>query len=106
MSEKPKQLRFEDLQPHVEMLIDALENRGASSSGIPNEPMAECAQLYRDLLNRIRNKEIKGYELLWALHEHRLYTLEKTGDNQRHRINKIVHALDIFLEKEHSRLNN
>jgi hypothetical protein len=97
-----KQLKFEDLQPHVEMLIDALENRGASSSGIPNEPMVECAQLYRNLLNRIRNKEIEGYELLWALHEHRLYTLDKTGNNQRHRIKKIVYALDTFLEKEYS----
>jgi len=101
-----KKLRFEDLQPHVDMLIDALENRGASSSGISNEPMIECAGLYRNLLNKIRNKEIKGYDLLWALHEHRLYTLEKTGKNQRHRIDKIVHALDIFLQKEYDKVNN
>ena len=97
--------KFEDLQPHVEMLIDALENRGASSSGVPNLPMVECAQLYRNLLNKIRNKEIKGYDLLWALHDHKMYTLEKTGKNQRHRIHKIVLALDVFLEKEFIKVN-
>lgn len=101
-----KHLRFEDLQPHVDMLCDALENRGASSSGIPNDAMVECAQLYRNLLAKIRSKEIKGYDLLWALHEHRLYTLEKTGNNQRHRIDKIVRALDIFLEKEYNKVNS
>lgn len=98
--------RFEDLQPHVEMLIDALENRGASSSGMPNENVYHCAQMYRNLLNKIRNKEIKGYDLLWAIHEHRMYTLEKTGNNQRHRIYKIVHALDFYLQKEYDRVNN
>jgi len=98
--------RFEDLQPHVEMLIDALENRGASSSGFPNEKVYHCAQMYRNLLNKIRNKEIKGYDLLWAIHEHRMYTLEKTEKNQRHRIYKIVLALDFYLQKEYDRVNN
>lgn len=101
-----KKLKYEDLQPHVDMLIDALENRGASSSGISNEPMVECARLYRNLLNKIRNKEVKGYDLLWAIHEHKMYTLEKTGKNQRHRIEKIVRALDIYLQKEFVKINS
>jgi len=100
------EFKFEDLQPHVEMLIDALENKGASSSGFSNEKIYHCAQMYRNLLNKIRNKEIKGYNLLWAIHEHRMYTLEKTNNNQRHRIYKIVHALDFYLQKEYDRVNN
>ena len=49
-----KKFTFEDLQPHVDMLCDALENKGASSSGVPNEQVYHCAQKYRDLLKLVR----------------------------------------------------
>jgi len=52
-----KKPKFEDLQPHVEMLCDAVENKGASSSGILHGAY-ECANLYRDLLNKARTKGI------------------------------------------------
>ncbi len=58
MSEKPKHLRFEDLQPHVEMLCDAIENKGASSSGISHNAN-ECANLYRELLTKARAKSVE-----------------------------------------------
>lgn len=104
MSEKPKQLRFEDLQPHVDMLCDALENKGASSSGIPNLKVYPQAQIYRELLAKIRAKQISGYEVEMLLGAFHRETLELTKGNQEHRIGKILHALDIFIRKEYNRL--
>jgi hypothetical protein len=107
MSDKPKKLRFEDLQPHVDMLCDALENRGASSSGIPhNEKVYSQAQAYRNLLAKIRAKEISGYDLEMMLHVLKAETMQFAGNNQTLRIAKIVEALDIFIRKEYNKVNN
>ena len=51
-------IKFENLQPWVEMIIDALENRGSSSSGIPDEKVYPYAERYRIMLGNIRNKKI------------------------------------------------
>jgi hypothetical protein len=103
MTETTKKLRFEDLQPHVDMLCDALENRGASSSGVPNEKVYPQAQAYRNLLAKIRGKQISGYELELLLHTLKNETIELAKNNQLHRITKIVDALDFYLRKEYNK---
>ena len=99
-------LRFEDLQPHVDMLCDALENKGASSSGVPNENVYHCAQKYRDLLILVREKKVDYDAMAYALCDLQEYTLNLSKNNQLHRITKIVEALDIFIRKEYNKCNN
>ena len=107
MSDASKKFRFEDLQPHVDMLCDALENKGASASGLSYNPQVyPQAQAYRNLLIKIRAKEISGYDLEMMLHVLKAETLELTGSNQIYRIIKIVEALDSFVRKEYNKLNN
>jgi L-arabinose isomerase len=102
-----KKLKFEDLQPHVDMLCDALENKGASPSGIPhNKEVATNAERYRELLRQIRSKNKSFEDLVYDLHLLNHQTLQAAGDNQSYRINKIVHALDVFIMKEYNRVNN
>ena len=99
-----KQLKFEDLQPHVDMLCDALENKGASSSGIPhNKEVMQNAERYREVLQNIREKKTTFEDLLYDLHLLKHQTLEATSNNQSYRIGKIVHALDIFIMKEYNK---
>ena len=93
--------RFEDLQPHVEMLCDAIENRGASSSGIPHNAY-DCANLYRDLLAKARDKSIAYNTLSFGLYETKLYLLKNSG-GQHHRLAKIADALDFFIKKEYNK---
>jgi len=107
MSEKPKKLKFEDLQPHVDMLCDALENKGASPSGIPhNKEVAENAERYRELLRQIRSKNKTFEDLVYDLHLLNHQTLQAAGNNQFLRIEKIVLALDIFIMKEYNKYTN
>jgi len=101
MSEKPKHLRFEDLQPHVEMLCDAIENKGASSSGISHNAN-ECANLYRELLTKARAKSVEYNTLSFALYETKLYLLKIAGC-QHYRLEKLADALDIFIKKEYNK---
>jgi len=102
-----KKLRYEDLQPHVDMLCDALENKGASPSGISyNEQVYPQAQAYRNLLAKIRAKAISGYDLEMMLHVLKSETIELAGENQILRIVKIVEALDFFIRKEYNKVNN
>jgi hypothetical protein len=102
-----KQLRFEDLQPHVDMLCDALENRGASSSGIPHDAKVVAnAQLYREILQRVRNKQISAEDLLFNLAYLNNQTREAAKNNQFYRIDKIVEALDVFIQKEYNKVAN
>jgi hypothetical protein len=103
MSEQ-KKLRFEDLQPHVDMLCDALENKGASASGIPH-PIAvkELAERYRETLKKIRAKQITFEDLIYELHLLNHETNAASENNQSYRIGKIVHALDIFVMKEYNK---
>jgi hypothetical protein len=101
-----KKLTFEDLQPHVDMLCDALENKGASVSGVSYNPeVYTYANKYREILRRVRAKEI-GYTDMWIS----LRQLERdtTGaaKTQRHRIAKIVNALALYIKKEYNRVAN
>ena len=100
-------LRFEDLQPHVDMLCDALENKGASPSGIPhNKEVAENAEQYREIFRKIRSKNITFEDLVHDLHLLNHQTNQAAGNNQSYRIDKIVHALDIFIMKEYNKYRN
>jgi len=102
-----KQLRFEDLQPHVDMLIDALENKGASSSGIQyNKEVYDHPPRYREILQQIRNRQITFEDLVYELHLLKHLVTEAAKDNQSYRIGKIVHALDIFIMKEYNKYRN
>lgn len=94
-------LRFEDLQPHVEMLCDAIENKGASSSGIPHNAY-DCANLYRELLAKARAKSITYNTLSFALYETKLYLLKNAG-GQHYRLAKLADALDFFIKKEYNK---
>lgn len=99
--------KFEDLQPHVDMLCDALENKGASASGVPyNEKVYAQAQAYRHLLSKIRKKEINEYDVLMIAATLKNETLSLAGKNQVYRITKIVDALDIFIRKEYNKINS
>jgi hypothetical protein len=98
-----KQLKFEDLQPHVDMLCDALENKGASSSGIPNLEVYPFAQKYRYILAKVRAKVYTTETLEYDLAFLRNQTLKAAEDNQYYRIAKIVEALDIFIKKEYNK---
>lgn len=100
-----KKFKFEDLQPHVDMLCDALENRGASSSGVPNEAVYPFAEKYREVLRQIRGGSMAFETLIFDLQRLHYETLATTGINQRHRIDKIVKALDHFIIKEYNRVN-
>lgn len=99
-------LKFEDLQPHVDMLCDALENKGASSSGIPNENVYPFASKYRELLVLIRNKNIILKTLVCESKELGECTLRAAANNQSYRISKIVGALNVFLIKEYHKYND
>ena len=96
-----KKLRFEDLQPHVEMLCDAVENKGASSSGVPHGAY-ECAALYRDLLQKARTKSILYNFLSFALYDTKLYMLKIAGC-QEHRLKELGDALDFYIKKEYNK---
>jgi hypothetical protein len=107
MNDAPKKFNFEDLQPHVDMLCDALENKGASPSGIPhNKEVADNAERYREVLTNIRSKRITFEDLLYELHLLKHQTLEATIGNQEYRVSKIVHALDFFIMKEYNKIRN
>ena len=102
-----KKLRFEDLQPHVDMLCDALENKGASSSGIPyNQEVYVQAKLFRNLLEKVRSQQISGYELEMCLQTFANETIAIIGTNQKNRIAKIVIALSFYIRKEYNKYNS
>jgi hypothetical protein len=86
------------------MLCDALENKGASPSGIPhNKEVADNAERYRELLRQIRSKNKSFEDLIYDLHLLNHQTNEAAKGNQELRISKIVHALDIFIMKEYQK---
>lgn len=98
--------KFEDLQPHVDMLCDALENRGASSSGIPNDSVNSYADQYREILARVRENQIGITDLWNSLRLMSDDCIKATGNNQRHRIAKLTYALDLYIKKEYSKNRN
>ena len=99
--------KFEDLQPHVDMLVDALENKGASSSGISyNKEVYECAERYRQILRDIRNHQTSFENLIYDLHLLNHLALKAAGNNQTYRIQKIITALDFFIMREYNKLSS
>lgn len=96
-----KKFRFEDLQPHVEMLCDAVENKGASSSGISHNAY-ECAAMYRILLSEARAGTITFDALCIMLDTIKNHMLEICGC-QHYRLNRIAEALDFFIKKEYNK---
>lgn len=90
--------KYEDLQPHVDMLIDALENKGASSSGFPNENIYPYAEKYREFLNQIRTKKVSRYYLDRFLQENFDQIMKITS--QPYRTKQILQAIKIYFYKE------
>ena len=88
------------------MLCDALENKGASSSGIPNPEVYPFAEKYRRVLTYVREKVYTYDELIYDLTVLRVQTLKAAKNNQSYRIGKIVEALDIFIIKEYNKVMN
>ena len=100
-----KKFTFDDLQPHVDMLCDALENKGASSSGVsPDEEIYVYAKKYREVLQKVREKQI-GMTNLWIDLNHLEMDVIKVAKTQRHRIAKIVNALNLYIKKEYHSKN-
>lgn len=93
---------FDTIQPYVEMLIDALENRGSSSSGFPYDPNVLCqAELYRKLLARVRENEKLDISVeLKQLHTN---TIQVAGNNQIYRIRELLKGLDFFMIREYNK---
>jgi len=91
-------LKYNDLQPWVDMLIDALENRGASSSGIPDIRVYPYAQKYRDMLQLIRDKKISRYYLDRFLNT--TYDEVMSLTTQPNRVKKILEAIKVYFYKE------
>ena len=80
------------------MLIDALENRGASSSGLPNEQVYPYAQKYRDFLQEIRDRKVSRYALEHFLNETHEEIMKVT--NQSYRTEQLLGAMRIYFYKE------
>ena len=91
-------LKYKDLQPWVEMLIDALENRGASSSGIPDIKVYPYATQYRKVLEQIRNKDITKDSLDYFLENSYKEIMSLTI--QPNRIKNLLSSLQIYFYKE------
>ena len=101
-----KKFTFDDLQPPAEMLIEALANKGACASGFPYAPgVSEFSVLYNELLFLIRNRGINYEDLTEELDLLSNLVLSKAGNNQRHRLEKIVEALDIYFKKEYNKIH-
>lgn len=102
-----KKFTFADLQPHVDMLCDALENKGASPSGISyNDAVYPYAKMYRELLVDIRNSKISHESLLNVLDSYKQSILEAAGNNQVYRVTQLVEAVNVFMIKEFDKVNS
>lgn len=96
-------LTYDQLQPWVEMLIDALENRGASSSGISNPNVFPYANKYRELLMTLRNKSVSKNDLEQVLTQYQ--TEIQTVTNQPFRTQQLTSALFQYFLKEFKKQN-
>jgi hypothetical protein len=90
--------KYEDLQPHVDMLIDALENKGASSSGTPDEQVYPFAEKYRDFLKEVRARQVSRFHLDHFLDEN--YDAIMAVTKQPHRTEQLLGALRTYFYKE------
>jgi len=90
--------QFKDLQPWVDMLIDAMQNRGSSSSGIPDLKVYPYADKYREVLQQIRDKKISKYHLNLFLNT----TYDEIMDitTQPYRLKCLLEAIRIYFYKE------
>lgn len=80
------------------MLCDALENRGSSSSGLPDLKVYPYAQKYRDMLQTIRDKKISKYHLDEFLSKN--YDEIMAVTTQQHRVKNLLDAIRIYFYKE------
>lgn len=102
-----KKFSFEDLQPHVDMLCDALENKGASASGLPyNKEVYPYAAKYKELLSDIRAKVISKESLTEKLIEYKFAVISAAAVNQAYRIRNLAEALHIYMLKEFDKVNS
>jgi hypothetical protein len=90
--------QFKDLQPWVEMLIDAMQNRGSSSSGIPDLKVYPYADKYREVLQQIRDKKISKYHLNLFLNT--TYDEIMGITTQPYRLKCLLEAIRIYFYKE------
>lgn len=96
-----------NIQLWVDMLCDALENKGASTSGFEyNNGVTDFANKYRELLTGIREKRIGYTCMIMYLNNYNIECLLAAKDNQRPRIFKILQALDSYTKKEYNKINN
>ena len=100
-----KKFTYADLQPHVDMLCDALENKGASPSGIPyNDSVYVYAKMYRELLADIRSSKISRESLNNILDTYKYAIIDAAGDNQTYRITQLADAINIYMLKEFNKV--
>lgn len=101
-----KKFTYDDLLPRVELLIDALENKGSYASGTPyNTGVSDKAKLYKALLTEVREKRHAFERLLYDLQDYKFQTLQLIGNNQRYRIIQILEALDYYFIQEYHKVN-
>ena len=91
-------LTYDQLQPWVEMLIDALENKGASSSGMPDILVYPYAEKYREILKEIRSKTISKYYLDRFLDTNYDEIMKVT--TQPYRVEKLLQSIKTYFYKE------
>ena len=91
-------ITYENLQPWVEMLIDALENKGASSSGMPDILVYPYAEKYREILKEIRSKTISKYYLDRFLDTNYDEIMKVT--TQPYRLEKLLQSIKTYFYKE------
>lgn len=80
------------------MLIDALENKGSSSSGLSNENVYPYAEKYREFLVQVRNKKVARYHLDRFLNTN--YDEIMSLTNQHYRTKQLLNALRTYFYKE------
>jgi hypothetical protein len=90
--------KFEDLQPWTDMLIDAMQNLGSSSSGIPDLKVYPYAHKYREVLQQIRDKKISRYYLDRFLNTN--YDEIMSVTTQPYRLKCLLEAIKIYFYKE------
>ena len=91
-------LTYDQLQPWVEMLIDALENKGASSSGMPDILVYPYAEKYREILKEIKSKTISKYYLDRFLDTNFDEIMKVT--TQPYRVEKLLQSIKTYFYKE------
>ena len=91
-------ITYENLQPWVEMLIDALENKGASSSGMPDILVYPYAEKYREILKEIKSKTISKYYLDRFLDTNYDDIMKVT--TQPYRLEKLLQSIKTYFYKE------